>query len=77
MMLPFVTPMPYGMAKWGWVNVDFPKGKFSPELAKEWIAESYRFTAPKRLLGGLLQSDPAPAVHRRGRAPPRRVGGRR
>ena len=53
MALPFVSPMAYGMAKWGWVSVDFPKGKFLPELAKEWIAESYRFTAPKKLLSSL------------------------
>jgi predicted DNA-binding protein (MmcQ/YjbR family) len=50
LMLPFVTPMAYGMAKWGWVNVDFPKGKFSSDLSKEWITESYRHTAPKKLL---------------------------
>lgn len=50
MTLPFVKPMAYGMAKWGWVSVDFPKGKFSLPLVKEWIAESYRYTAPKKLL---------------------------
>jgi predicted DNA-binding protein (MmcQ/YjbR family) len=50
LMLPFVTPSAYGMAKWGWINADFPKGKFAPDLVKAWIAESYRHTAPKKLL---------------------------
>ena len=48
--LPYVTPAGYGMAKWGWVHADFPKGRFPASLVKEWIRESYRHTAPKRLL---------------------------
>lgn len=51
--LPFVTPSAYGMAKWGWINADFPKGKFADSLVREWIAESYRHTAPKKLLAKL------------------------
>ena len=58
LMFPFVVPMPYGMAKWGWVNVDFPKGALSKKLVKEWIAESYWYTAPKKLLK-LLDSQSA------------------
>src|SRR4051794_23910967 len=30
--LPYVKPSAYGMAKWGWINADFPKGKFPPDL---------------------------------------------
>jgi predicted DNA-binding protein (MmcQ/YjbR family) len=48
--LPFVTPAGYGMAKWGWIAADFPKGKFPAPLVREWIKESYRHTAPKKLL---------------------------
>ena len=58
--LPFVTPSAYGMAKWGWINADFPKGKFPESLVREWIAESYRHTAPKKLLAR-LEGVPAPA----------------
>src|SRR5689334_8013663 len=73
MMLPFVTPMAYGMAKWGWVSADFPRGKFSPKLAREWIAESYRFTAPKKLLTPRdALSSPKPPAKR----PKRATGGR-
>jgi predicted DNA-binding protein (MmcQ/YjbR family) len=50
LQLPFVQPASYGMAKWGWVACDFPKGRFPAPLVKEWIAESYRHTAPKKLL---------------------------
>ena len=38
------------MAKWGWIAADFPKGKFPFELVRQWLDESYRHTAPKKLL---------------------------
>lgn len=50
LLLPFVTPSAYGMAKYGWVNADFPKGNLPEGLLREWIDESYRHTAPKTLL---------------------------
>jgi len=50
LMLPFVKPAEYGMAKWGWVAADIPAGKFPVELVRQWIDESYRHTAPKKLL---------------------------
>lgn len=65
LMLPGVTPMAYGMAKWGWVGATFPKGKFQESVVKQWIDESYRHTAPKKLLktleGGKPEKD-APAA---------------
>lgn len=60
--LPFVTPAAYGMAKWGWVAADFPKGKFPEPLVREWIRESYRHTAPKKLLKVLEGGAPTPAA---------------
>jgi len=52
--LPFVTPMAYGMAKWGWVTAGFKKREKAPlELLCKWVEESYRNTAPKRLLAQL------------------------
>src|SRR5262245_64584331 len=41
--LPFVEPMGYGMAKWGWVGVTFKKGDDVPmKMVMEWLEESYR-----------------------------------
>ena len=48
--LPFTTPMAYGMAKYGWIGAEFPRGKVPLELVRAWIAESYRHTAPKKLI---------------------------
>ena len=65
LMLPGVEPMAYGMGKWGWVGATFPKGKFPDTVVKQWIDESYRHTAPKKLLKVLDAGKPesaAPAV---------------
>lgn len=56
LMLPFVKPAAYGMAKWGWINADFPKGPVPESLVREWIDESYRHTAPKKLLKKLEEA---------------------
>lgn len=50
MMFPFVKPASYGMAKWGWIGAEFPKGPVPEALLSQWIEESYRHTAPKKLL---------------------------
>lgn len=48
--LPFTTPTAYGLGKSGWVTAEFPDGAGVPvELLEEWIDESYRAQAPKRL----------------------------
>lgn len=59
LQLPFVKPAAYGMAKWGWVAAEFPPGKFVESLVREWVAESYRHTAPKKLWQ--QHQGPAPA----------------
>lgn len=63
--LPFVKPMEYGMAKWGWIGATFPKGKPVPlELVLAWLDESYRGTAPAKLvkqLDGGATATKAPA----------------
>lgn len=66
--LPYVTPSPYGMAKWGWISADFPKGKFPADLVRQWIDESYRHTAPKKLLAQLGGGAPAPATRAKSKA---------
>ena len=47
------SPMAYGLGKWGWVNVPF--GKDAPPVAvlKDWVEESYRRIAGKRLVAEL------------------------
>jgi predicted DNA-binding protein (MmcQ/YjbR family) len=52
--LPFTTPSAYGLGKSGWVTATFPDDTPVPiELLQEWIDESYRAQAPKRLSAGL------------------------
>jgi predicted DNA-binding protein (MmcQ/YjbR family) len=54
LMLPFTSPTPYGLGKSGWVSARFPEGEMPPvELLKEWIDESYRAQAPKKLVATL------------------------
>jgi hypothetical protein len=54
LLLPFVTPTGYGLGKSGWVNADFKPNDTVPlELLKEWLDESYRAQAPKKLVAQL------------------------
>ena len=48
--LPFAEPTGYGLGKSGWVSASFTKIADVPiDLLKEWIKESYRAIAPKKL----------------------------
>ena len=51
--LPFAKPTPYGLGKSGWVSASFPDGEIPVPMLKEWIDESYRAQAPKRLVAQL------------------------
>lgn len=63
LLLPFCKPTPYGLGKAGWVSAAFPAGKLPPtEMLKEWIDESYRAQAPKKLVKQLEAGGAAPAV---------------
>ena len=58
LLLPFTIPTAYGLGKSGWVTAQFAAGQTPPvALLKEWIDESYRAQAPKRLAA---QLPPAP-----------------
>lgn len=48
--LPFATPTEYGLGKSGWVTADIPKGKIPVALFMDWLDESYRAQAPKKLV---------------------------
>lgn len=48
--LPFTKPTEYGLGKSGWVSASFAENQVIPvDLLKQWIDESYRAQAPKRL----------------------------
>ncbi len=53
---PGVTPTGYGLGKAGWVSVRLDAG-MSLEMLRDWIDESYRAVAPKKLLRELEQLD--------------------
>jgi predicted DNA-binding protein (MmcQ/YjbR family) len=56
LMLPFASPTGYGLGKSGWVTCEFAPGDEIPlELLQEWLDESYRAIAPKKLVAKLAE----------------------
>ena len=55
LQLPGVTPMGYGLGKAGWVALQVPADAALPalDMLQEWVEESYRAVAPKRLIAQL------------------------
>jgi predicted DNA-binding protein (MmcQ/YjbR family) len=52
--LPFAAPTGYGLGKSGWVTARFPRGGRPPvPVLAEWVLESYRAIAPKKLVAAL------------------------
>lgn len=53
LMFPFASAAAYGLGKSGWVNAKFDDGVTPPAdllpVFREWIEESFRATAPKKL----------------------------
>jgi predicted DNA-binding protein (MmcQ/YjbR family) len=48
--LPYTKPTAYGLGKSSWVTASFDDGDTIPvEMLKDWIDESYRAQAPKKL----------------------------
>jgi predicted DNA-binding protein (MmcQ/YjbR family) len=55
--LPFASPTPYGLGKSGWVMSRFNVGEEVPlEMLLEWLDESFRAVAPKRVLAKLEET---------------------
>ncbi|MBK7976575.1 MAG: MmcQ/YjbR family DNA-binding protein [Deltaproteobacteria bacterium] len=53
--LPFASPTGYGLGKSGWVSARFaPRESVPIALLEEWIEESFRAVAPKKLVKGWL-----------------------
>jgi predicted DNA-binding protein (MmcQ/YjbR family) len=54
LLLPFTKPTAYGLGKSGWVSASFaPDDGLPVDMLKEWIDESYRAQAPKKLVAAL------------------------
>jgi predicted DNA-binding protein (MmcQ/YjbR family) len=56
---PGASPTSYGLGRHGWVTVPFA-GNGAPDLAvvEDWIEESYRAVAPKKLIAELAADEP-------------------
>jgi len=68
LLLPFTTPTAYGLGKSGWVTATFGPRETPPvDLLKEWIDESYRAQAPKRLVATLPAEEMTTRAPRRTR----------
>ena len=51
LQLPFVSPTGYGLGKSGWVSANFDWDDELPlDILEQWLDESYRAQAPKRLV---------------------------
>jgi predicted DNA-binding protein (MmcQ/YjbR family) len=62
---PFAEPTGYGLGKSGWVTASFSPDVEPPlELLEQWIDESYRAVAPKKLVAGLGGGDGASSADR-------------
>jgi predicted DNA-binding protein (MmcQ/YjbR family) len=58
--LPFASPTEYGLGKSGWVTARFHAGDNVPiDMLAEWVDESYRAVAPKRLVARLEDAETA------------------
>ena len=64
--LPFASPTGYGLGKSGWVTAAFGAADKVPlDRMAEWIEESYRAVAPKKLVAALDNPDAGPAKKRK------------
>ncbi len=76
LMAPGAEPSGYGLGKSGWVNIPLKRGAPPVGVLTDWVEESYRLVAPKRLSATL--DEPAQAVDAPMRATsPRRPGAQR
>ncbi|GHF26809.1 hypothetical protein GCM10010218_04670 [Streptomyces mashuensis] len=51
--VPGAAPTAYGLGRHGWVSVPLTGGETPVELLCDWVEESYRTVAPKRLVARL------------------------
>jgi predicted DNA-binding protein (MmcQ/YjbR family) len=66
LMLPFAAPTEYGLGKSGWVTARFDAGADIPlDMLAEWLDESFRAIAPKRVLALLEDAQEKPKARPR------------
>jgi predicted DNA-binding protein (MmcQ/YjbR family) len=53
LMVPGAEPTGYGLGRAGWVTVPFRDTTPPPPVLEDWVEESYRLVAPKRLIAEL------------------------
>jgi predicted DNA-binding protein (MmcQ/YjbR family) len=54
LMQPYARPFGYNMDRAGWVATEFAAGEEPPfDILLDWIDESYRAVAPRKLVAGL------------------------
>jgi predicted DNA-binding protein (MmcQ/YjbR family) len=74
---PYAEPTGYGLGKHGWVTLTFRTGTDVPlDLLEEWLEESYRAIAPKKLvleLNARLSDEPLPEPPKPKRGPKRKA----
>ena len=69
LMLPFARPTGYGLGKSGWVSASFGPDDDPPiDLLRQWIDESYRAVAPKKLAAEVGEAA-TPGGEKRAEAP--------
>jgi len=70
--LPFTEPTHYGLGKSGWVTATFANGRAVPlSLIREWLDESYRAIAPKKLAAAITGTATKRVPSAKQKAPPR------
>jgi predicted DNA-binding protein (MmcQ/YjbR family) len=52
-------PTGYGLGKAGWVTIPLKAAGIDVQLLRDWVEESYRIVAPKRLAAELDSVEPA------------------
>lgn len=69
--MPFASPTAYGLGKSGWVTARFGATDDVPtDMLKEWLDESFRAIAPKKLLAQLETAEGAGGKPRRNKKQP-------
>jgi predicted DNA-binding protein (MmcQ/YjbR family) len=74
LLFPFAKPTEYGLGKSGWVTAKFDGSEDVPiEMLLEWVDESFRAVAPKRVLARMEagETDEAPVAKRPKKRPSR------
>jgi predicted DNA-binding protein (MmcQ/YjbR family) len=53
LMQPGVEPSGYGLARTGWVSIKLLENDLPYDVLRDWIVESYRIVAPRKLVAQL------------------------